>query len=115
MPTDVPGSLAALIAHGEIIGVSASIHESTRGLELALIQRHIDAPAGRGALFMRMLCAYADHQVQAVTLVVLGFNDRLERYYAQFGFEDDEDSREVDCGDVRLRRVPLLPDHISSP
>ena len=99
-------SAKRLVAWGESIGVYADVWEDEHGIQLAQIDRDEQVAKGRGAEFMRGLCAYADCRGKPVYLTVTGWNDTLETYYAQFGFvEDDRQGRDEETGDVLMVRV----------
>lgn len=82
------------------IGVSASLSENPEFITLVQIDRHAAAPKGRGAEFLRALCAYADQHHKSIYATVTGCNSALEDYYAQFGFAPAE------TGDVTIVREP---------
>ena len=94
----------ALMAWGETIGVFTSVSEKPDWIDLAEIERGENVPKGRGADFMRALCAYADARQKPVYLATVGWNDTLPNYYRKFGFVNQE--RDEETGDLTMVRHP---------
>jgi RimJ/RimL family protein N-acetyltransferase len=96
-------SVEQLMAWAESIGVYAEVYEHSDEIDLTELERAENAPKGRGALFMRALCAYADKKQKPVWLATISWNDRLERYYRGFGFVDHG---RAEGGDLTMVRQP---------